>query len=184
MAASVMAPWSTSATAQEHRPAGVPDSGWFNTGPEEYNEIFDNGSIRISWGPVYVKPSDSGGDPPWIYYVIRYENYSNTDEKLDCGGYSDPSTVRQLVAPTKDDLGERFSAEKTVCSDTDGQWWTTLTPGKTLEQGAWFDEVPPTAGVVSLELQDDYGGFPGSSEYQSPYWEKYDGPPRDTPSGP
>ncbi|MGW0583253.1 hypothetical protein ACWD25_46770 [Streptomyces sp. NPDC002920] len=181
---SAISPYATPTMAQSSRfVGGAPDSGWFNTGPEERNLIFENSNVRITWGPVYVKPSESDGEPSWVYYVIRYENYSGPAEELDCEGYKQPDTVRQLIAPTEDDLGEPFYAAETVCSETGGRWSATLDPGETLEQGAWFDEVPSNGNIVSLELMDEYG-YPGASEYQDPYWEPYDGPPRETPSGP
>ncbi|MER5829599.1 hypothetical protein ABT116_01980 [Streptomyces sp. NPDC002130] len=184
LAISVISPYSASAMAESSRvEGGAPGAGWFNTGPEEHNQIFENSNVRITWGPVYVKPSDSGGEPSRVYYVIRYENHSGPAEELDCEGYAQPDTVRQLIAPTKDDLGEPYYATDTVCSETGGQWSTTLDPGETLEQGAWFDEVPSNGSIVSLELVDEYG-YPGASEYQDPYWQPYDGPPRETPSDP
>lgn len=184
LAISVAASYSTPAMAQSSGVVGgAPGGGWFNTGPEEHNLIFENSNIRITWGPVYVKLSESGGDPSWVYYVIRYENHSGPAEELDCEGYAQPDTVRQLIAPTEDDLGEPFYAAETVCSETGGQLSTTLDPGETLEQGAYFDEVPSNGSTVSLELMDEYG-YPGASEYQNPYWEPYDGPSRETPSGP
>ncbi|GAA2656559.1 hypothetical protein GCM10010307_70270 [Streptomyces vastus] len=182
LAVSVTAPHSTSAAPQHGPPKSPPSSGWFNTGPETNNKIFDSGSVHISWGPVYVLPPGPGEDPSWIYYVIRYENYSSTTEELDCEGYSAPDTAKQLIRPTDGDLGEPFTAEKTVCSDTGGQWKGTLEPGETLEQGVWFDEVPPSGATVSVELQDEYG-YPGASEYQSPYWERYEGD-QTPPDGP
>ncbi|MFI6855719.1 hypothetical protein [Streptomyces sp. NPDC050416] len=183
VATSAISPWSTSASAQAYTPTRPPESGWYNTGPEEQNQIFDSGSVRISWGPVYVEVPNADGDPSWIYYVIRYENYSGTPEELDCEGYAQPDTAKQLIAPTENDLGEPFYAAQTVCSDAGGQWSTTLSPGETLELGAWFDEVPSIGNVVSLELQDEFG-YPGYSEYQNPYWERYDGPAREAPGSP
>ncbi|MFD8233384.1 hypothetical protein ACFV20_16080 [Streptomyces sp. NPDC059696] len=130
-----------------------------------------------------MESAESSGEPSWIYYVIRYENHSDSAEELDCEGYSQPDTVRQLIAPTEDDLGEPFNAEQTVCSESGGTSSTTLGPGETIEQGAWFSEVPSDGSTVSLELVDEYG-FPGSSAYQNPYWEPYDGPSRATPDSP
>ncbi|MGX1562508.1 hypothetical protein [Streptomyces sp. NPDC055506] len=184
LAISAVAPYSAGAMARNAEVvSGAPESGWFNTGSEEHNLIFENSNVRITWGPVYVKPSESGGEPSWVYYVIRYENHSSPAEELDCEGYAQPDTVRQLIAPTENDLGEPFDAAKTVCSETGGEWSATLDPGETIEQGAWFDEVPSNGSTVSLELVDEYG-YPGASEYQNPYWEPYDGPPRETPTGP
>jgi len=179
LAVSALATSPATASSTSPVPAGAPSSGWFNTGPEEQNPIFDNGNIRITWGPVYV--SNPGGKG--IYYVIRYENYSGPAEKLDCDSYAQPDTVRQFIRPTENDLGEPSYAAETVCSETDGQWSATLGPGETLEEGAWFDKIPPSGATVSLELMDEFG-YPGSSEYQDPYWKPYDGPPPDTPNGP
>ena len=162
--------------------AGDPGSGWFITGPNYPNPIYNNGSLSISWGPEYVLPHPVGTPATWIYYVVTYKNVGNTILYFTCNGLTDPSPAREWIMHNGTGLGY-VAAAKTLCSTSGPNWNATLGLGRSFESWAWFHNVPQgPAGQNGDKVSIQWYTF-GSSRYQTPFWNYYAGY-RPPPPGP